>query len=262
MGTKWDADEGDDYMPNPRRTREPDPQNIILASGQAVYQAAAAQQPLGLIQYIGEAEGPLCLQLGSPGLPNVISEAGVEGNGFFPANVFAEGVCFTRSDLAQQYPPRIQCILEYGLGASTREVRFDWRPGAYQLPPCSSLKVSVLANPAVSPGQYTASLARGSLGQQFDVPTFTFMGDGFASIAPGGPEYSLPVGAHAVELLGGPGTFLTNSFQRYELTVGGAYVPPVAPMRLNLGRPASTPFWRFEQVDTSDTSIIRFLIGL
>ena len=36
------------------------------------------------------------------------------------------------------------CVLEYGAGASVQQAVFDWRPGTYQLPPCSVVTVAFL----------------------------------------------------------------------------------------------------------------------
>lgn len=38
----------------------------------------------------------------------------------------------------------LACVLEYGTGASSQKIYFDWVPGSYNIPPCEFVRVSAL----------------------------------------------------------------------------------------------------------------------
>jgi hypothetical protein len=211
----------------------------------------------------GAAEGPLVLQLGVPLIGRATGEAAV-ASAYFSKNVETNGISYvkhvTTEGLAQA-----QCVLQYGQGAVTRQVRMDWRQGAYALPPCNQVRVAVLAPPNnVQDFIYSAVLSRGQLGAQFDVPSFTFFGADFDGVQ----EYPVPIGAHALEVFGE--TSVTVTFQN-ELTyaydqASGLYNPPVSPMRIpdgmKYGNSYPAPFFTVAPADTAKTVMVRFLLGL
>lgn len=98
--------------------------------------------------------------------------------------------------------PALACVLEYGSGAASQKVYFDWCEGSYNIPPCEFVRVSALpwgtAGGGWPLGQFAAiaSVAEGSL-QTAHVPTAT----GRSTMAAGVQQFfNAPVNARAMDV--------------------------------------------------------------
>lgn len=97
----------------------------------------------------------------------------------------------------------LACVLEYGTGASSQKIYFDWVPGSYNLPPCEFVRVSALpwgtnwnSVPTQNFFPVNASVSPGEL-QGAHVPTASQT----AKLTGGLPvEMNSPSGARAFEI--------------------------------------------------------------
>lgn len=236
----------------------------FLATGNVQIDAGkTADAVYPVMRWDGSARGPLALYLGSPTVPRVQNEAGAiaNTNPFWGDVIEIAGISHVLQNVAISGIQQLGARLEYGQGAAVRRVHFDWRAGVYLLPPCNQVSLSVVGR---QQGIYAGTVSEGELGLQYDVPTFTVMGQGSAF---GVSEFPIPSAAHAVELTGGGGTVTFSSGAMYQFDEANArYIPPLSPMRIDNGPPwqatQPTPYWTFAPEDVNRVSIIRFLLGL
>lgn len=119
-------------------------------------------------------------------------------------------------------------VLTYGVGASSHTVVFDWRPGVYQLPPCSFVSLGVVpygTQWALSPDFRAVFAASCSPGKISDAPPPTVtteayvLGDGFVKF--GGRA---PAGSRAVDCYVKPHEQQANVKLLMTLSNGGLIV--------------------------------------
>lgn len=121
-------------------------------TGQAVINAAwtgsltpSQNKLFGVATYSGEPQ-PLVLSIdaltSSPG-PGSAEPALI---GYDSGVGFLCGAQDTQAASASDYNLTcVGCFLEFGFGAVSQQVLFDWMPGSYQLPPCNYARVSAVA---------------------------------------------------------------------------------------------------------------------
>lgn len=129
---------------------------------------------------------------------------------------------------------RMACVLEYGSGSCLNRVMFDWRPGAYNLPPCEFARVSALpwgTNWSLGRQTVLASIAEGELQQALD-PIASASGPMVAATM---KRFLSPANAVGVEVLNADNTLSpvivvngANKFTRNYVT--GAFVPGWTPI--------------------------------
>lgn len=159
------------------------------------------------------------------------------------ATLSVNGIYAPLPNLPDQDPPvSLYCRLEYGDGAGSRVVDFDWCAGSYNLPPCNFVRVTACSDGGLNAGyQVTlnAYVREGSY-EAGAIPTATFSGQIDAG------SFPVPEGARAVELMSNGTLVVGNDLLAagQVLTIerddaSGILRPPWNPVRVV---PASTRF--------------------
>ena len=128
---------------------------------------------------------------------------------------------------------RAALVLEYGIGSAGQKVYMDWRPGAYQVPPCEWARASILLwgtdwNSLVQAYAAAASFATGRIDAH--PPTVTGEGIMFAGA---GRSFAVPANARAFEVEN------ISSTATPVITIAGTFVSAVR----NYATGAFVPGW-------------------
>lgn len=149
--------------------------------------------------------------------------------------------------------------VEYGAGGAWRRMDVDYRPGAIQLPPCSSVKAGLYARAGYAGATLSIALAAGfalteGWATEADAPTYTMV-----NMTSG--DYGVPAQARAVSLLSegsmvaGTGFVMAPQGQQISLTAAGAMYPPFSPVRV-----AGLQQFTYTLGATDTAGIVQFLL--
>jgi hypothetical protein len=266
-----------DPTPPPDRAAAPTGRGLIAT------QFLQWQHGLNLPQVVLTAEvapehaAPCVLQLGAPTLPQNTGSTDPSNQGHAELN----GLVYARDNSdGNKAPAEVAVLIDISVGGVRRQILADWKAGAYQLPPFTSLRVSlrsvgnVVSPPNTPPLYYPtltfqASVSFGQAPQGGDVLTATYWDA--TDLQFGG---NIPVGARALELLT-PGTITIGASDVPGVSEGwhqlytfsrasdGSASPPFSPIRIdNHTHPGATQVngWLFER-EGLGVSIVRWLLS-